>query len=84
MAHEDLLNLEIFFQCLCNWCHLLVCKSILEQVQVSQWQKVEQIREGITTDLVIVDIDIAEVGSVLEDFDELLGTFVVDLIVGEL
>ena len=84
MTHKDLLNLIVGLQSLLDRGHLLFLKSILEQVQVSQRQKVEEVGQGFTADLVIVNVNIAEVALALENLDQLIGTIVIDLIVAQL
>ena len=44
----------------------------------------EEVREGLTADLVIVDVYVVEVRFVLKHLDELLGAFIVNIVVRQL
>jgi len=65
VTHENLLNFVVCDQSLLNWSNLLILKSIFQQVQISQWKEIEKISERFSTNLVIVNINIAKIALVL-------------------
>jgi len=81
VAHENLLNVSVCLEGVCDWLNLLVREHVLEQIQVSQWQDVEQVGECLSTYFVVVYVDVAEPIATLEHLDQLVCTSVVNLVV---
>jgi len=81
VAHIDLLNVEVVLQGLANWIDLLVREDIFEQVQVSQRQNLEQLRQSFSTNFVVINIDVAKVLSVLKNLDQVHCSYIVNLII---
>ena len=65
MTHVNLLDISIRPQSIGDWLNLFVLNLVLEQVQITKWQNLEEVRKCVSADLVIINIDITEVGFVL-------------------
>jgi len=69
MTHIDLLDLHVGLKCFGNRSYLLICKHVLKEIQVSERQEIEQVRQYLSTDLIIVNIDVTEITSILQYFN---------------
>ena len=81
MAHEYLLNLLICLQCLRNRCDLPIFDLVLKQIKISKRQNVEKLSQSISTNLIVIDVDIAKVLFTLEHFDEITCPIVVNFVI---
>ena len=84
MTHENLLDVRVLLQSLRNWANLFICKHILDEVEVSEWKKLEEVGKCLSTNLVVVDVNVTEFLLVLEHLDQLLGALIVIFVVREL
>jgi hypothetical protein len=46
--------------------HLLLGQHILGQVDLAQWEDIEQLCDGVPGELIVVQVDILEVGAILD------------------
>ena len=81
MAHVNLLDVLVVLQCLRNWTHLSICKAVLQEVEISKWKEIEQVGQSISTDMVVINVDIIELLFVLKSCNQCLSSFVIDLVV---
>ena len=61
--------------------HLLLGKHILGQVDLAQGEDREQLCDSITRKLVVIEVDVLEVGAILDSLDQDFDALIIDFVI---
>lgn len=81
VTHEYLLYICVLLKRLRHRPNLLIREHILDQIEISEGQQLEQISQSLPTNLIVVNVDIAEFFLIFKHLNKLFGTIVIDFVV---
>ena len=80
MAHVQDFQVTLWHQALLQWLNLRIWKFVSHQVQFSDGDDDQEIREDLSRNLVIINIKLGELAA-LDGFDERLGAIIVNAVI---
>ena len=83
MTHVDLTKSLILQNLLGKRLHLAIIKRALDQVKLIKRKDLEQLRYSLTTELVVIKVDVFEVLSTFDRLNQRLSSFVINIIIGQ-